>query len=161
MRWQQRLPDHHQSTFERFSVTMSLLTVVAIYLLKLMIILMVHGDSTHRRRGGGGGGASVEMLAWKFWVVDSMYLPCHGVKLSVIFFLSYQSTSKTKYNTECLTPRAKQAKFAELYVMRMSSEFRRGLELCSSCLILVFVGCRRPQLNHHFFSGKLLLIVFF
>ena len=39
----QRLPDHHQSTFERFSVTMSLLTVVAIYLLKLMIILMVHG----------------------------------------------------------------------------------------------------------------------
>ena len=80
-----RLPDHHQSTFERFSVTMSLLTVVAIYLLKLMIILMVHGDSTHRRRGGGGG-ASVEMLAWKFWVVDSMYLPCHGVKLSVIFF---------------------------------------------------------------------------
>ena len=38
-----RLPDHHQSTFERFSVTMSLLTVVAIYLLKLMIILMVHG----------------------------------------------------------------------------------------------------------------------
>ena len=51
------LPDHHQSTFERFSVTMSLLTVVAIYLLKLMIILMVHGDSTHRRRGGGAAAA--------------------------------------------------------------------------------------------------------
>ena len=65
---------------------MSLLTVVAIYLLKLMIILMVHGDSTHRRRRRRSGGASVEMLAWKFWVVDSMYLPCHGVKLSVIFF---------------------------------------------------------------------------
>ena len=79
---------------------MSLLTVVAIYLLKLMIILMVHGDSTHRRRGGGG--ASVEMLAWKFWVVDSMYLPCHGVKLSVIFFYSMvHPTNRIQYREFC------------------------------------------------------------
>ena len=99
-----------------------------------MATLRTAAPPPRRRRIGRDAG--LEILGGRLYVPAMSR--CKIVRH--FFFFHTRVHQKTKYNTECLlTPRAKQAKFAELYVMRMSSEFRRVLELCSSCLILVFV----------------------